>query len=504
MADLDFAQSRAGRPCLRRIRELVGARPVVRHLRLGPRVGVARLRGRRADRLLAAAAGHGPSQLRRKTHRERRGILAVAAGADRLGEEFSKRLLQLGQADPVLWAFGSGDARLDRGEVELDDFAVVALSRARNPEKALRLKIVSQRFDVLGAASRLKKVLARLFVDGEEAHRRSVLGGHVGDGRAVGDRKGAGSLTVELDELADDLCLAEKLGHDEDEIGGGHSLRELAFHVNPDDVGCEEVDGLSQHPGLGLDAAHTPRDDSQPVDHRRVGIGPDQAVRVVDAILLHDSLRQVFEIDLMDDADARRDDLEPVERLHAPLEEFVSLAIARELDLHVLGQGIGAGPAVHLDGMIDDERDRDERLDQLRLLAEPRDGGTHGREVDEERHSRKVLKHDPCDDERDLGGSLRLRLPGRQSPHIVLFDSLSVQIAEQGFENDAKTDRQTGNPAKAGLLESRQGEQGAGPAARDRKSLANRKAVEGHIWCGRFNSDTLHFRVYRNVKETNS
>ena len=37
----------------------------------------------------------------------------------------------------------------------------------------------------------------------------------------------------------------------------------------------------------------------------------------------------------MDDADARRHDLERVERLHPPLHELVALAVALELELHV-------------------------------------------------------------------------------------------------------------------------------------------------------------------------
>ena len=45
--------------------------------------------------------------------------------------------------------------------------------------------------------------------------------------------------------------------------------------------------------------------------------------------------RQVFEVDLVHDADARRHDLEGVEGLHAPLHELVALAVALELQLHV-------------------------------------------------------------------------------------------------------------------------------------------------------------------------
>jgi hypothetical protein len=50
--------------------------------------------------------------------------------------------------------------------------------------------------------------------------------------------------------------------------------------------------------------------------------------------------RQVFEVDLVHDADARRHHAEGVEGLHAPLHELVALAVALELELHVQVQRV--------------------------------------------------------------------------------------------------------------------------------------------------------------------
>jgi hypothetical protein len=44
------------------------------------------------------------------------------------------------------------------------------------------------------------------------------------------------------------------------------------------------------------------------VDHRRVGVGADQRVGIPDPVLLEDAAREVLEVDLMHDADARRHD----------------------------------------------------------------------------------------------------------------------------------------------------------------------------------------------------
>jgi hypothetical protein len=45
---------------------------------------------------------------------------------------------------------------------------------------------------------------------------------------------------------------------------------------------------------------------------------------------------QVLDVDLVDDAGARRDDLEVVERRLAPAQELVALAVALVLELDVL------------------------------------------------------------------------------------------------------------------------------------------------------------------------
>ena len=93
------------------------------------------------------------------------------------------------------------------------------------------------------------------------------------------------AFAEELDELADDLLLAQHLGDRQHEIGRGDAFVELALELDADDVGREEVHRLAQHAGFGLDAAHAPADDADAVDHRRVAVGADERVGVVDAVL---------------------------------------------------------------------------------------------------------------------------------------------------------------------------------------------------------------------------
>ena len=119
----------------------------------------------------------------------------------------------------------------------------------------------------------------------------------------------------------------------------------LAGELHADDFGQQHVNRLAEHHAFGLDAADAPADDAQAVDHRRVAIGADERIGERDRPDLvlaeeHD-LRQVFEIHLVHDAGARRHDAEIVERLLAPAQEFVPLAVARELHVDVELQRLG-------------------------------------------------------------------------------------------------------------------------------------------------------------------
>ena len=53
------------------------------------------------------------------------------------------------------------------------------------------------------------------------------------------------------------------------------------------------------------------------------------------AVVGHDDAREVFEVDLMDDAGVGRHDAEVVEGVLAPAQERVAFLVARELELGV-------------------------------------------------------------------------------------------------------------------------------------------------------------------------
>ena len=266
--------------------------------------------------------------------------------------------------------FGPGERGLDRGEIELDDVGVVRRHPGRPPQ-ALLLRVLLDEVDVRLAATGEAKVLERLIVDGEEAHRRAVFGSHVGDRGAVGERDVGETVAEELDELFDDAPLAEDLGDAEHEVGRGRALAKGPGQLHADDFGRDDVDRLAEHARLGLDAADAPADDAQAVDHRRVAVGADERIGIDDAVLLPDDFREVFEVHLVDDPPARRDDAEVVERVLAPLQELVAFDVPAELQLGVVQQRERVGVLVDLHAVVDHEVDGDEGVDLLRVPAVP-------------------------------------------------------------------------------------------------------------------------------------
>ncbi len=134
-------------------------------------------------------------------------------------------------------------------------------------------------------SSREPQVVERDLVDGEDGTGRPVLGGHVADGGPVLERHGGDAGAEELDELAHDTVGAEELGDGEHQVGGGGTGGHLAGQPEADHRGEEHRQRLAEHGCLSLDAADSPAQHAEPVDHGRVGVGAHQGVAVCPSVL---------------------------------------------------------------------------------------------------------------------------------------------------------------------------------------------------------------------------
>ena len=140
-------------------------------------------------------------------------------------------------------------------------------------------------------------------------------------------------------------------------------------------------------------------EDAEAVDHRRVRVGADERVREGDpaasaVVAVGHDRGQELEVDLVDDAGPRRHDAQVAEGGLGPAQELVALAVALVLALDVEGERAGRPELVDLDGVVDDEVGRDERVDLRRVAAELGHRVAHRREVDDGRDAGEVLEED--------------------------------------------------------------------------------------------------------------
>src|SRR4029077_8161051 len=104
----------------------------------------------------------------------------------------------------------------------------------------------------------------------------------------------------------------------------------------------------------------------------------------------------------MHDADSRRNELESFKSLLTPFKKLITLAIALELHVQIEFQRAWRTKKIDLHRVIDNQIDRHERFDDLRVASEPLHSAAHRREVDNQRDSGEVLQNNARNDERNL------------------------------------------------------------------------------------------------------
>ena len=161
-------------------------------------------------------------------------------------------------------------------------------------------------------------------------------------------------------------------------------------------------------------------------------VSSDEGVRIshrsVRTIVRHDNTREVFEVDLMDDPGIGRYDAEVVERVLAPAQKRVSLLVAQELELRVQLERIGTAEVVDLHRMVDDELDRLQRVDFVRIAAEADDPVAHRRQIDDGGNAREVLEQHARGRERDLLVRRACEVPPRERLDIGGLHEAAVLV----------------------------------------------------------------------------
>src|SRR5690606_4550448 len=152
------------------------------------------------------------------------------------------------------------------------------------------------------------EIMQGTLVNREEAHGGAIFGRHIAYGGAVGNRKAGSTRPAKLDELAHHFLLTQQFSDGKHKVGGGDAAAQFALELDPHYVGRKNVKRLAQHSGFGFNAAHAPSNHPNAIDHRRVAVGADQSVGVVNVVgcvVMHAAC-QVFEVDLVHNAKPRR------------------------------------------------------------------------------------------------------------------------------------------------------------------------------------------------------
>ena len=223
---------------------------------------------------------------------------------------------------------------------------------------------------------------------------------------------------------------------------------EPAGQPETDHLGQQHGERLAEHAGLRLDAADAPAQHGEPIHHGRMRIGADERIGIGDLdrrglaarrriFLLAGphGLGEIFEIDLVANPGARRDDAEIVERSLAPFQEPVPLAVAAIFEIDIGLEGLAVAERIDDDRMIDDKIDRHQRIDLLRIAAKIRHGVAHRGQIDDGGHAGEILHQDPGRTKRDLAFVLALvGEPCGDAFDVFLGDRAAILEAKQILE----------------------------------------------------------------------
>ncbi len=288
--------------------------------------------------------------------------------AEFLRHGFGKGGVAFGQQDAILRTLRAGNRRHNCAKVKFQRISEDRLSLFRTPV-ALCLGIGLDEGNTFGVTAGIGEVFDGVLINREEATGRAIFRRHVGDRCLVFEGQVRQARAVEFDEFADDALGAQHLHNCQHEVGRCGAFCHLAVKTEADDFRDQHGDWLTQHGCFGFNAANAPTEHGEAVDHGRVRVGADAGVRIGNGfavfIFCPDRLAQIFEVHLVADAGARWHNAEILERRGAPAQELIPFLVALVFDFDVLLEAVLAAEAVDHDRVVDDEVDRDLRVDRV-------------------------------------------------------------------------------------------------------------------------------------------
>ena len=228
------------------------------------RHGSFRPSGRSASGSVVAAGSSGVlAAPRRPPAMNRADLAGLRVGLARSRNAATKESHTSGSAHAVLRPLRSGDRGLDRGEVQLQHLGEDRLGVAVAAEQTLLLRVALDEVDAVAPPGERAGSASVSLVDREVRGGGAVLGAHVRQRGAVGDRQRREPVAEELHERPDHAVRAQHLRERQHEVGRGRPGRQRAGDPDADH------DRLRQEHRLARASRPRPRSRRRPSPARR-------------------------------------------------------------------------------------------------------------------------------------------------------------------------------------------------------------------------------------------
>ena len=153
-------------------------------------------------------------------------------------------------------------------------------------------------------------------------------------------------------------------------------------------------------------------------------------------------LREVLDVDLVNDSRSGRNHLEIVECRLTPAKELVALAVSLIFNLDVAFESVFAAKKVGNDRVVDDQFSGSERVNFFGVSAQFCHSFAHGCKVDDARNTREILHHHSGWSELDFGVRFGVRIPVSEGTNLISGDIGAIFGAKKVLEKNLQTVRE--------------------------------------------------------------
>ncbi|CAB4861572.1 unannotated protein [freshwater metagenome] len=147
----------------------------------------------------------------------------------------------------------------------------------------------------------------------------------------------------------------QHLGDGQHKVGSRGAGWQFTKEFESNNARNQHRNGLAQHRRLSFNATHSPTKHTQTIDHRGVRVSSHDRIGVSLTIADHHHAGKVFNIDLVHDPGAGRNNFEFIKGALPPAQELVALLIAFIFQRNVQSKSLRGAKVVCDHGVVNDK-----------------------------------------------------------------------------------------------------------------------------------------------------